>query len=497
MNSARKWASGSERRLHIFAQRYGKRHRIERLGNHPDGAERSETIGLAGPRSGGHEDDGEMRRLRVLAQLSQRRRTVKPRHHDVEQDDVRSPLGCDGERLAAGFAALHREIRIQTERNFHHFADIRLVIDMEDTNCGHATSFCGSADRSPSRSRTTELRNSREDVISDRANSTGSPPESFGLEFEKTTTGMILPEPSRSSGKRSNPDPCPADIDDGKVDAIGRQHLTRAFHAIHRHDIGNRVQLMRNDGKGVAIVIDVEDARPRTRCDDSTASRRVVRCSTLIGRLTHSRALSPCDFALALQRSGSSDADEDQSVAMMRLPSDLGDQFEAVAIVKRQRDHEGRITVGAGADDRGLNRMGEIHREAGPRQSHPQRFLDRRILPAKQNPPRRAFGDQIDGASDCVVPHRQIDMKDRAATGGILETDLAAQPFDDLLDDAETEPGPAFLSGIRRIGLGEFLEDMRLEAVGDAWTMIAHGDPESVPMVLHRDPHHAAASGRI
>src|SRR3954470_11699299 len=147
-----------------------------------------------------------MRRLRVLAQLNEGRRAIKPRHHDVEQDDVWSPRRGNRERLLAGVAALHREVRIETERKFHDLADIRLIINMEDTNCGHATSFSGSADRSPNRSRTTEFRHLREDVIPDKADSTVSPSESFGLELEKRITGMISPDPSRSSGKRSNPD---------------------------------------------------------------------------------------------------------------------------------------------------------------------------------------------------------------------------------------------------------------------------------------------------
>ena len=59
-------------------------------------------------------------------------------------------------------------------------------------------------------------------------------------------------------------------------------------------------------------------------------------------------------------------------------------------------------------------------------------------------------------------------MEYRAPASGIAEAYLAAQSFNDLLDDAETETGSAPLPGVGGVGLGEFLENMRFEFIGNA-----------------------------
>jgi hypothetical protein len=52
----------------------------------------------------------------------------------------RIPVRDDRERFAARAAASRHHIGIETERDFHNVTDVGLVVDMKDTQSGHATS---------------------------------------------------------------------------------------------------------------------------------------------------------------------------------------------------------------------------------------------------------------------------------------------------------------------------------------------------------------------
>ena len=52
-----------------------------------------------------------------------------------------------------------------------------------------------------------------------------------------------------------------------------------------------------------------------------------------------------------------------------------------------------------------------------------------------------------------------VEVEFSAAAGGVPEADLAAEPHDDLLDDAQPEAGAALLAALGGIGLRELLEN--------------------------------------
>ena len=87
--------------------------------------------------------------LRALPQMRERGRAVHHRHHDVEQDEVGRPGGRRRQRVAAGAAAAHREIGIEAERQLDDLADVGLVVDVQDADRAHATSFDRRAWRDP------------------------------------------------------------------------------------------------------------------------------------------------------------------------------------------------------------------------------------------------------------------------------------------------------------------------------------------------------------
>ena len=86
----------------------------------------------------------------------------------------------------------------------------------------------------------------------------------------------------------------------------------------------------------------------------------------------------------------------------------------------------------------------------------------------------RDVGSRVDIRS----PRRQLDKKQRSIADRALEADDTTHAVDDLLDDAQPEPGAAFLPRIAGVRLGELVEYVRLELVGNAGTMIAHGDTD-------------------
>jgi hypothetical protein len=107
--------------------------------------------------------------------------------------------------------------------------------------------------------------------------------------------------------------------------------------------------------------------------------------------------------------------------------------------------------------------MGEIDRKAGGSQSHADDPRHGRVVVAEQHAPGRHAHVNIYFAAGAFIPSRQIDMKNRPASGRIIEPDLAAEPLDDLLDNAQPEARAALSPRIGSVGLGEFLEDVRPE----------------------------------
>ena len=80
-------------------------------------------------------------------------------------------------------------------------------------------------------------------------------------------------------------------------------------------------------------------------------------------------------------------------------------------------------------------------------------------------------------------------MENRAAAGRVTKVHRAAEPSDDLLDDAQTEAGAAVYAGVRGVRLREFLEDTGLEAVGNAVAVVPHRDTDISATLLDRDHH--------
>jgi hypothetical protein len=131
----------TSRWLYITTHRRCQHYRIERFGYHTNGAERSKVINLAGLGAGGHKNNWDPGCYVIISELKESCRPVQHRHHDVEQNNVGLPIGGNCKGLLAGAAASRRKSSVKAKRQFHDLADIGLVIDMENTNCVHATSL--------------------------------------------------------------------------------------------------------------------------------------------------------------------------------------------------------------------------------------------------------------------------------------------------------------------------------------------------------------------
>ena len=80
-------------------------------------------------------------------------------------------------------------------------------------------------------------------------------------------------------------------------------------------------------------------------------------------------------------------------------------------------------------------------------------------------------------------------MKDRTPIGHVVEAHLTAEPFDDLLHDAQTETGSTLLPGIRGVGLRKLFEDVRLEIGGHSRAVVPHRYADDLAAYLHQDQH--------
>src|SRR6185369_8907086 len=96
-----------------------------------------------------------------------------------------------------------------------------------------------------------------------------------------------------------------------------------------------------------------------------------------------------------------------------------------------------------------------------------------------------------------LLPGGNLDAKDRAAAIRIVETDGAAQSLDDLFDDAQPKAGAALLTRVRVIGLRKLVKDSRLEFLGNAVAMVAHGDQDPATPAFDRNHDFLAPRGEF
>ena len=122
---------------------------------------------------------------------------------------------------------------------------------------------------------------------------------------------------------------------------------------------------------------------------------------------------------------------------------------------------------GVGGRRRTCEQIGGAAREVSaishPAQPLAQRVRQMRIVLAKQKARGARLSMGIDVRAGDMFPGGQIDVKNSAATGRIIEMNVAAQTRDNLFDDAQAEPGPALPARIGGVGLREFFENARLE----------------------------------
>ena len=138
-------------RRQIVAHRCGKGHRVERLGDHADGAERAKPVDLAALGARRHEDDRNPGRSGIFPQPASvagpSMTGIMTSSRMMSGFQSRQPSG-----FGTRFAAPYLESRIETERYPDDFADIRLVVDVEKASPGHATSYAARAGNSARRS---------------------------------------------------------------------------------------------------------------------------------------------------------------------------------------------------------------------------------------------------------------------------------------------------------------------------------------------------------
>src|SRR4051794_27901369 len=96
-----------------------------------------------------------------------------------------------------------------------------------------------------------------------------------------------------------------------------------------------------------------------------------------------------------------------------------------------------------------------------------------------------------------LLPSGNLDAKDRAAAIRIVEANAAPQSLDDLFDDAQPKAGAALLTRVRVIGLGKLVKDSRLEFLGNAVAMVAHGDQDLATPAFGRNHDILAPRGEF
>ena len=180
--------------------------------------------------------------------------------------------------------------------------------------------------------------------------------------------------------------------------------------------------------------------------------------------------------------------DHKQRIVDLRLRPQSLDQADAVALRELQIDQNSGIRRRRHARNRLVCRkrdVGEKSFLAQPIEEHDRRLG---IVLTKQYT-KRALSRRSEIESDRTRPIGEIDVKNRAPAGGVLKADLAVEPIDDLLDDAQPEAGAALLACVRGVGLGELLENMGLEFVRNTMAMVSHRDTDRLVSRLDRDDH--------
>lgn len=88
-----------------------------------------------------------------------------------------------------------------------------------------------------------------------------------------------------------------------------------------------------------------------------------------------------------------------------------------------------------------------------------------------------------------MLPVGKLDMEYCSPTGSIIKTNIAIEPSNDFLYDTKTQAGARlFWTGICRISLREFLEDMRLKIFRNSATVVSHLDANGLLAFLgHED----------
>src|SRR6202011_3842873 len=96
------------------------------------------------------------------------------------------------------------------------------------------------------------------------------------------------------------------------------------------------------------------------------------------------------------------------------------------------------------------------------------------IVRAQQYPGSARVFVAIDLPFGHAIAPGQIHVKHGASAGRIEKINRAAEPGDDLLDDAQAKTGAALAARVGRVALREFLEHVRPKIGRDAGAVIAH-----------------------
>ena len=88
------------------------------------------------------------------------------------------------------------------------------------------------------------------------------------------------------------------------------------------------------------------------------------------------------------------------------------------------------------------------------------------------------------GVRECRL-QRQFEIEAGAFIFNRFEADRAPHPFDQFAGNCKAKSGTSLLPGIRRVGLGKFLENAIVKCRRNAWAMIDHADPH--PFVRQSD----------
>src|ERR1700678_2329141 len=99
---------------------------------------------------------------------------------------------------------------------------------------------------------------------------------------------------------------------------------------------------------------------------------------------------------------------------------------------------------------------------------------------------QRTFRDL---AGQRLTPRWELDVEQRPASRCIIEGNLPAEPRDDLFHNAQAQAGSTLLTRVRSVVLRKLSDDMGLEVVRNARTMVAHRNADRSASSLNRHGH--------